>query len=457
VPPGLEAIVARLLEKNPDDRYQRPAALVADLADLAGTLGIDLEVDRAAVAAGAPAGPRPRRSPWPWLVPVAALAALVAGLWLLPRLRTRARAVSGAPATPVRAGAAPEAAPAPMPAAAPRVRRIVAEPEASAGAPSVGKAWDEAGDGDVIECAFDGERIVGPLVLAGGKRVTLRAADGYEPVLRAAPAPSAPAGGAAITVLSGTLVVEGMGLSGAADGGDLLAVAPGASLEMRSTTLSRSAPEATVGGGRTEPAAGACVRVGPAGAATARARLRFAGVRAAGAGTFLVADPGTATDVEWNGGACDLDDRFLRAGGAPRGAAGTRVVILLEDATITCRSGFASLVDSAAAPTMPALELRARRCRFVVDGGAVFVDQVGIGPPEAYRGSVQWSDEGGRYEGGAAFRRIDGAAEREELPFPAPVGRVPSEARSDRTFPAVDRSAGEPARPVSSVGDRPSA
>lgn len=454
VPPGLEAIVARLLEKNPDDRYQRPAALVADLADLAGTLGVDLEVDRAAVTAGAAAGPRPRRPPWPWIVPVAALLALVAGLWLLPRLRARARPAAGVPATPIGAGAAPEAAPVPPPAAAPRVWRVVAAPDGSDGTPSVGAAWEGAGDGDVIECAFDGERTIGALELVGGKRVTLRAAEGHEPVLRAA---ASAGGGAAITVRSGTLVLEGIGLAGGADAGELVLVAPGAALEMRSTTLSRSSPGGPGGAGRAEPPAGACVRVGPSGAASARTRLRFVGVQAAGEGTFLVADPGTVTDVEWNGGACSLADRFLRAGGAPRGAPGTRLVVVLEDATIACRAGFAALVDSAAAPTIPALDVRARRCRFAVDAGAVFVEQVGIGTPEAYRGSVQWSDEGGSYEGGEAFRRIDGAAEREELPFPEPVGRLPSDGRNDPTFPGGDRPAGGPTGPAPSVGGRPSA
>jgi serine/threonine protein kinase len=97
VPDRLAAILARLMAKDPNDRYQRPAVLAADLAACAVEHGITL----AATAAAGPAlvsVPRPS-SPLPWLVPIVALLLTVAALWL--------KAASD------RAPPAPAAAPAP--------------------------------------------------------------------------------------------------------------------------------------------------------------------------------------------------------------------------------------------------------------------------------------------------------------------------------------------------------
>jgi serine/threonine-protein kinase len=80
VPDRLAAILARLMAKDPNDRYQRPAVLAADLAACAAEHGITL----AATAAAGPAVvavPRPS-SPLPWLVPIVALLVTVAALWL---------------------------------------------------------------------------------------------------------------------------------------------------------------------------------------------------------------------------------------------------------------------------------------------------------------------------------------------------------------------------------------
>jgi hypothetical protein len=59
----------------------------------------------------------------------------------------------------------------------------------------------------------------------------------------------------------------------------------------------------------------------------------------------------------------------------------------------------------------------AERCRFLTPPGETLLEQAGIGLPDAYRAAIEWSDSSGRYEGASVFRRIDGAAEREEMPF----------------------------------------
>ncbi|MFM7108222.1 MAG: serine/threonine-protein kinase [Planctomycetaceae bacterium] len=84
VPPRFAAIVARLMEKDPAARHQRPAELVADLLAFAEDEGIRPVGAAPASAALAALVAEPVRRPAvaPWLVPLAILAAVVAALWV---------------------------------------------------------------------------------------------------------------------------------------------------------------------------------------------------------------------------------------------------------------------------------------------------------------------------------------------------------------------------------------
>jgi serine/threonine protein kinase len=82
VPPRFAAILGRLMQKDPADRYQRPADLVADLLSFADDHGIEVAAPRAAaVATVTVAGRPPRPAVLPWLVPLVVLAAVVLALW----------------------------------------------------------------------------------------------------------------------------------------------------------------------------------------------------------------------------------------------------------------------------------------------------------------------------------------------------------------------------------------
>jgi len=98
VPERLAAILARLMEKDPRDRYQRPAVLVADLVACAEENGIELS----SAGRGMPAVvavPQPAKSVLPWLVPVLGLLAIVAALWLKAAADRRPAAAPVSPAT----------------------------------------------------------------------------------------------------------------------------------------------------------------------------------------------------------------------------------------------------------------------------------------------------------------------------------------------------------------------
>jgi serine/threonine-protein kinase len=80
VPTRFAEIVSRLMAKDPLDRYQRPAVLVADLAAFAEEEGLHIVAAR---SVGAPVVPfeRPSVSPVPWLVSIAGLMLVVAAMW----------------------------------------------------------------------------------------------------------------------------------------------------------------------------------------------------------------------------------------------------------------------------------------------------------------------------------------------------------------------------------------
>lgn len=94
VPTRFAAILQRLMEKDPADRYQRPAVLVADLLAIADDLGLDVPSQRPVVAPVLPPVSE-RPAAWSWVLPVLALATLVAGLWLKSAWDRRASAVRG--------------------------------------------------------------------------------------------------------------------------------------------------------------------------------------------------------------------------------------------------------------------------------------------------------------------------------------------------------------------------
>lgn len=80
VPVRLAAILARLMAKDPHDRYQRPAVLMADLAACAEENGIELSSPARGVPPVA-VEQRPAASRLSWLLPVVGLLLIVAALW----------------------------------------------------------------------------------------------------------------------------------------------------------------------------------------------------------------------------------------------------------------------------------------------------------------------------------------------------------------------------------------
>lgn len=399
IPHRLGAIVARLMAKDPDDRYQRPAVLAADLTAFAEEVGLTAE------GAGAQRGPRRRGSRLPWLLPLGGLLAVVALAWI----RSATDRGDGT-------GSAGRAA---SPTAAPATVVVSADATGPAAAPSLAAAIALVGDGGTVHLAESVLRVDEPLSLAG-KRVAVVAADGMRPVIEfRGGEPMGSEAAVACDVGDGTLVLRGITVR-LADGAfrepgtalfaiaggrlaceDVVVRMPGQQTEDAGTSLGLSAWFVLVRGTGTAAAAISMIRS-----------------RVAGEASFLCVAPAVSGTVsmDWNGGEFLSPRRLVLAEGVASGH--VQVDCTLRDATFCCGDGIVASADSLDRPEPPRLRVRAAGCRFVVTGhDRPFVLQAGVGEPDRYRAALSWVDEGSRYEGHAVFQRIDGAAERIDVGF----------------------------------------
>jgi len=399
IPHRLAGIVARLMAKDPDDRYQRPAVLAADLAAFADEAG--LEADGIDV----PRVQRRRSSRLPWVVPLGGLLVVVALAW-------------GRSATERRSGTT-NAGGATVATAAPTTVLVSTGATGPNAVATLAAAIRLVGDGGTVELADRVVRVEGPFSLAG-KRVTVVAAAGVRPVIEFAVGASASAATAvACDVGDGALLLRGVAvrLMDGSNGDTGLAVfrVAGGRLACEDVVV-RMPGDPTSDAPRTaEPAAAFVVAEGIGTTVSAISMLRC---RAAGDAVFLHASPSVSGTVmmEWNGGEFVSSRRLVVADGVASGQ--PHVDCTLNDATFCCGDGIVASEDSLDRPEPPRLRIRASGCRFVVTGhDRPFVLQAGVGEPDRYRASLTWIDEGSRYEGHAVFQRIDGAAERIDVGF----------------------------------------
>jgi hypothetical protein len=419
VPKQFAHILGRLMEKDPKDRYQRPADLVADLTTMADDLGIELSAPRPVTATVIEQASRPVPVHLPWLIPLLGLAVVVGGLWLRTAGKEQRQFGVAAPAAgrlPAvesgidGTGSTMQADDTPSE-PTPRIWRVVDAPAVDDDCGTVGEAVRQASDGDVIEIACTEPRDDGPFTV-DGKRLTIRAADGMQPILRFGDTGAVPRDGGSCTVVSGTLELQDVTLRSAflpAGGGRPALVFLRGSSALICERVSFVMPgEAAT--------AGVCVRSeqGPGD----RQEIRANDTRAEGGAAFLESKGGGRIDLFWSGGRVVTSGRFLLVEGSPRTAGnGTAVRMTLEDGLFACSDGFACLVDSPALPLAPRLQAFAKACRFLVPEGRPVLEQSGMWDPEAYRPAIEWIDAASRYEGSGILRRIDGAAERFEIDF----------------------------------------
>jgi len=398
VPRRFAEIVARLMAKDPLDRYQRPAVLVADLAAFAEEEGLHIAAARP-VAAAAVSFERPGASPWPWLVSIAGLMIVVAAMWAVSAWDRRVTVT----APIMRTGDE----------GASLVTVVVGSPEPGEAA-SLAEAVRRVADGGTIELAYDGVHREDPIA-TGGRHLTLRPALGKRPVVEfTSMLSSGPEGPrAACDVGDGTLVVRGVCLRLAVNAEQrpaLFAIRSGR-LSCDDVTLGMPGDPAAPRPSTRSAAAFVTVTAAPGGGPSS-STIVLDRTRAAGDAIFLDAadaGPGRVT-LRWHDGAF-VSPRWLVA------AQGTRTEPLdidcdLDGVAVACAAGVILLGDSAAQPVPVQLRVRAADSRIVVDAGRPFIEQYGNADIDVYRTACQWIDRQSHYEGGGAFRRIEASTER---------------------------------------------
>ena len=411
VPHRFAEILERLMAKDPDARYQRPAVFVAELTAFATEQGLPLGGPRtAAVVSSLPRDEAVGGSILPWLLPALGLLAVVGGLWARSALlRQRAE----------------ETGPGPVPMAGvtrpvgPRILRVVDVPASVDEASSLGDALRMAADGDIVELAVSGRRTERPFDLRG-RRLTIRAAPDTRPVIRFVVDGQDPVT-AACDVGDGGLVVRGVGFSLDADrrsaGTALFAVAGGV-LSSEDVLLELAQNGEGESSGDVRPA---FVLLAPGGGDEG-CRVEFDAVRAVGPGDVFVVMPNAdgVASLRWKGGGCVTPRHLLVVEGATTVRSpgdGPLVECRFDGTLFSCAAGVVTLRDSSARPVVPRLRLTASRMAVEVGAGQPILEQSGIADPETYRATVEWNAQSGRYTGTAVFRRIDGSAERVESGF----------------------------------------
>lgn len=423
VPRSLAEVIATLMEKDPADRYQRPAALVADLIACAEAEGYQLSAAR--LAAAVVPVPLPRASRLPWVVPLLLLAALVGMLWL------RAATVRRGDSEPV-----PPGVDAPSSAGAPESESAMETPVTIVrDAHALGHAITDGAEESVVEIDADGVLDLASFAVEG-RKLAFRAAPGRTPVLRV----DSGTDGGAVRILDGALSFSGVALH-AADaaqapaGRRSLFVIRGGSLTCEDVVLRISPRRQGVLAGET--AAFVQVETPETIGNPEPTTITFRGVRVQGDATVVAMESprGGRVDLTWDTGVA-VTRRLMTAEGAQTGE--NMIAMRCTDVVATCSEGLVSLRDAPGLPRLPRLMMQATGCRFIVaDPARAFIEQTGISDPDAYAAAVSWLDDHGRYEGTQVFQRIDGAAERVETVFGDPsvpfvhdpvIGMVPDPA-----------------------------
>ena len=471
VPKRFGGILARLMAKSPEDRYQRPASLIADLLAFADDSGIELAAPRPAVVVPfEPTEHRPAPSVVPWLVPLLGLLGLVVMLWLRSAaVQTPATPSAGRPGVAgdgvAGAGAGRAAAGSGAADGLRAPRRVVDVPAGPGEYASIAEAIRDAVDGDVIELAYSAVHDEPPLAVTG-KRLSLRAADGCRPFVRFIEAAGDASRGdpsrvdgpdrVGCTITSGSIDIRGIGLQVASLAGGpggrtaLFELRGPAALACEEVEL-RMPGETDRGragfGDRDVHAGNAFVRIVDAGAETdARRDVRMIRSTAVGDAVFLDASGGGRVDVLWSEGMVVTANRFLLAeGSTPADGQGLSLGLSLTNGLFACREGFACLLDSSARPVMAQVRGFADGCRFLIPDGKSLLEQSGIADPDLYRTAIEWIDAGSRYEGSDVFRRIDGSAERVEMDYAASPQPLIHSSRIDE-WPATDGDPGAASR-----------
>ncbi len=296
---------------------------------------------------------------------------------------------------------------------------------------SLAAACSAAADGDVIELCFNGRREAKPVSLAG-RQVTIRAGDGFQPVLYFRPTEVDPirysrsmiaSTGNRLTLSNVAIELE-IPREIPADSWTLFQVSEGQELSLERCVLTirnasdqQTAYHPEVAFVQLKAALAADVVMGGEIVAARRAAITLVDCVARGEAVFLRLDDVRPVNLTWQNGLLVTTEQLLLTDGGDRDPLPEETIQLdLEHLTAVFRSGLCCMSQTAFAPHPWPLQIRATGNIFVAAAASPLIEQEGVADIAEAMARLTWEGEQNSYQGFTVFWRIrplgPGAAEQ---------------------------------------------
>jgi serine/threonine-protein kinase len=336
---------------------------------------------------------------------------------------TKSGAASGVrktlPSTPVLPTKKPDKEPSPLVEAVKRSGKLVVceTPQGKEQFATLGAACAAAQNGDVIELRFNGLREDRPMKLAN-LRVTIQAADGYQPVLAFRPNEADPVKcpRSMISLAGGQVTVVGVAMElqvprgVPAENWSLLETFGGQTLKLERCVLTIQ-NRSGQGGAYHQDVAFLRVRssLGPDGSMVGSSAVPLANVELAdsvarGEADFLRVEEMQPVHLVWDNGLLVTSERLLAAEGtssAPRLDEMLRVE--LRHVTVEAKNGVCQVVNTATTPYQLTVQFVSSNCIFRTSPGVALITQEGAASVDSFRQRFLWNGERNFYENMDAF------------------------------------------------------
>ncbi|HEX3871269.1 MAG TPA: serine/threonine-protein kinase [Pirellulales bacterium] len=459
------SVVRRMLAKNPRQRYQHPRELIDDLLVLAEGLGLPSTAWGVALPVSGSGDRSTMLRHLPWAIPVAALIVGVALIEILDRpggaepqsirpleplaMYDGAHEAHGGKSIGVGKAAASVSSTIPASSAASTTSTPVAGSESvglpAAGASPAANMSDEAAprpgllvvggnlglpqhystvraacnaakSGDVIELRYDGRHDERPLSLSN-RRFTIRAAEGYRPVVVFRPDESDPLRypRSMITVAGGRLSIVNVAIElyvpepneVPADHWSVFESQRSESLELHGSSitvvnaaaLGAMHPDVSIFQVRASPGFDSLMATDES-MPEDPVSINLDDCIVRGEATVLRVDDDQPTSLSWENGLIATSERLLAiTGGAMSPRNDHRVHLTLRHMTMALGSGFCQMTNSLDWPYLPSLDVDCGDSILSAPDTASFIEQDGIDDVATFRNYVSWNGERNFYEG----------------------------------------------------------
>ena len=291
---------------------------------------------------------------------------------------------------------------------------IVGHQAGGGGFSSLAAACGAAGNGNVIELRYDGRHEEQPLRLAN-LRVTIRAGEGYRPVIVFRPTEPDPVKcPRSMIAAAGRLTLIGVAIElqvpreVPADQWSLLETRGDAVVSLKKCALvidnaseQLGTYQQDVAFVRTRAAPGADTVLDDGTAAPIPpAKIELVDCTAAGEAVFLRVEDLQPVHLSWNNGLLATTERLLSAGGGTRTPqAGQKIQVDLSHVTALVRGGLCRIASSPTGPHPLPLQCSCTDSILLGRAGGPLLEQIGQGEVDNFRQQIAWTGDRNCYDG----------------------------------------------------------